>query len=104
MKVAQVEVFPIRIPHHYKVGGHSDCPGRLPGTDYYVEPQWVHAYSRVTEACLVKVTADDGTFGWGEVQAPLTPETPCALITTLLGPALLGEDALATASTPRCGT
>jgi L-alanine-DL-glutamate epimerase-like enolase superfamily enzyme len=97
MKVAQVEVFPIRIPHHYKVGGHSECPGRLPGTDYYVEPQWVHAYSRVTEACLVKVTADDGTFGWGEVQAPLTPETPCALITTLLGPALLGEDALATA-------
>jgi L-alanine-DL-glutamate epimerase-like enolase superfamily enzyme len=29
------------------------------------------------------------------VQAPLTPQTPCALITTLLGPALLGQDALA---------
>src|SRR5688572_16925043 len=97
MQVAQIQVFTLRIPHHYKVGGHDDAPGRLPGTEYYIEPQWVHAYSSVTEACLVKVTADDGTFGWGEVQAPLTPQTPAALITTLLGPALLGHDPLATA-------
>ena len=97
MQVAQIQVFTLRIPHHYKVGGHDDAPSRLPGTDYYIEPQWVHAYSSVTETCLVRVTADDGTFGWGEVQAPLTPQTPAALITTLLGPALLGQDALATA-------
>ena len=97
MQVEQIEVFELRIPHHYKVGGHGQAPGRLPGTDYYIEPQWVHAYSSVTEACLVKITADDGTFGWGEVQAPLTPQTPAALITTLLGPALLGQNPLATA-------
>lgn len=96
MKIAQIDVYTLRIPHHYRVGGHTDAPGRLPGTDYYIEPQWVHAYSSATESCLVKVTADDGTFGWGEAQAPLTPETPCALITTLLGPALLGQNALAT--------
>lgn len=95
-KVQRIDVFPLRIPHHYKVGGHTEAPGRLPGTDYYIEPQWVHAYSSVTESCLVKITADDGSFGWGEVQAPLTPQTPCTLITTLLGPALLGQDALAT--------
>lgn len=97
MQVEQIEVFPLRIAHHYKVAGHADAPGRLPGTHYYVEPQWVHAYSRVTESCLVKITADDGAFGWGEVQAPLTPQTPAALITTLLGPALLGQDPRATA-------
>lgn len=96
IKVARIDVYPLRIPHHYKVGGHTDAPGRLPGTDYYIEPQWVHAYSSATESCLVKVTADDGTFGWGEVQAPLTPQTPCTLITTLLGPAILGQNALAT--------
>ena len=97
MQVEQIDVFTLRIPHHYRVGGHAETPGRLPGTDYYVEPQWVHAYSSVTEACLVKVTGDDGTFGWGEVQAPLTPQTACALITTLLAPALLEQDPLATA-------
>jgi L-alanine-DL-glutamate epimerase-like enolase superfamily enzyme len=95
MKIEQIEVFTLRIPHHYKVGGHAEAPGRLPGTDYYVEPQWVHAYSSVLESCLVKISADDGTIGWGEVQAPLTPQTPAALITTLLGPALLGQNPLA---------
>ncbi len=90
MKIQQIEVFTLRIPHHYKVGGHTETPGRLPGTDYYIEPQWVHAYSSLVESCLVKIIANDGTIGWGEVQAPLTPQTPCALITTLLAPALLG--------------
>ena len=66
MKISQIDVFTLRIPHHYRVGGHDEAPGRLPGTDYYFEPQWAHAYSSVTEACLVKVTADDGAFGWGE--------------------------------------
>ena len=98
MKIEQIDVFTLRLPHHYKVGGHTDAPGRLPGTDYYVEPQWVHAYSSAVESCLVKITADNGTTGWGEVQAPLTPQTPCALITTLLGPALLGQNPLSTAA------
>lgn len=95
MKIEQIDVHIARLDQHYKVAGHSDAPGRLPGTDYYIEPQWTHAYSRALEACLVKITASDGTAGWGEVQAPLTPQTPAALITTLLGPALLGQPAMA---------
>ena len=98
MKVEQIDVYIVQFDQHYKVAGHSGAPGRLPGTDYYIEPQWTHAYSRVVEACLVKVTASGGLFGWGEVQAPLTPQTACALITTLLGPSLLGQPALATAA------
>lgn len=98
MTIERVDVYVVRLDQHYKVAGHSDAPGRLPGTDYYIEPQWTHAYSRVVEACLVKVSASDGTFGWGEVQAPLTPQTAATLITTLLGPALLGQPALATAA------
>ena len=92
MKIVSIDVFPLRLQRHYRVAGHSEAPNQLPGTDYYIEPQWVHAYSRVLEGVVLKITADDGSFGWGEVQAPLTPQTPCALITTLLGPALLGLD------------
>src|SRR3569832_165017 len=92
MKIEQIDVYTVKFPHHYKVGGHTKSPGRFPGTDYYAEPQWVHAYSNSLESCLVKITADTGATGWGEVQAPLTPATPCALITTLLGPALLGQN------------
>ncbi|MDO8542393.1 MAG: mandelate racemase/muconate lactonizing enzyme family protein [Opitutaceae bacterium] len=98
MKIQQIDVYALRLQRHYRVSGHAETPGRLPGTDYYIEPNWVHAYSSVLESCVVKVTADDGSVGWGEVQAPLTPQTPCALITTLLGPALLGHNALATSA------
>jgi L-alanine-DL-glutamate epimerase-like enolase superfamily enzyme len=97
MRIVSIDVFTIRYARHYRVGGHENAPGRLPGTDYYVEPQWVHAYSSMTESCLVKITAENGATGWGEAQAPLTPQTPATLITTLLGPALLGQNALATA-------
>lgn len=98
MKIQQIDVFVVRLPRHYNVAGHTDTPGRLPGTEYYIEPQWVHAYSSVLESCIVKITTDDGASGWGEVQAPLTPQTPAALIGTLLGPALLGQHALATSA------
>jgi D-galactarolactone cycloisomerase len=98
LKIEQIDVYVLKMPHHYRVGGHTDTPGRLPGSDYYIEPQWLHVYSRQVESCLVKITADNGAVGWGEAQAPVSPETACSLITTLLGPALLGSDPLATAA------
>lgn len=50
------------------------------------------------ESTLVKVTADDGTFGWGEVHAPVAPEVAKTIIDVLIAPVLLGADPLATAS------
>ena len=96
MKVEQVEVFVVRVAHHYRVGGSDESPGRFPGTDYYREPQWKHAYSRATETCLIKLTTDTGLEGWGESQAPLLPRVPAALITDLIGPAVLGANPLRT--------
>jgi L-alanine-DL-glutamate epimerase-like enolase superfamily enzyme len=93
MKIASIEVFAFKYDQHYRLGGHTDAPNRLPGTDYYFEPQWRHAYSRFTETCLVKITTDTGLIGWGEAQAPLVPEVPATLIAKLFGPAILGLDA-----------
>ena len=90
MKIKHVEVFAYKYDHHYRLGGHTNAPNRMPGTNYYFEPQWRHAYSRYTESCLVKITTDNGLVGWGEGQAPLVPEVPATLIAKLLGPAILG--------------
>ena len=95
MKIDHIDVYAYRLEHHYKIGGHGDAPNRMPGTDYYFEPQWRQAYSRVTESCLVKITTDSGVEGWGEAQAPLAPRAPCAILTDLAGPALLDQDPIA---------
>lgn len=92
MKIQKVEVFVFKYDHHYQVGGHKQTPNRIQGTNYYLEPQWRHAYSKLTESCLVKITTDTGVIGWGEGQAPVVPEVPATLIQKLFGPAILGMD------------
>lgn len=92
MQIQTIEVFSFKFDHHYRLGGHTDSPNRFPGTDYYFEPQWKHAYSRLTESCLVKITTNTGLVGWGEAQSPLVPEVPATLIAKLMGPAILGFD------------
>ena len=76
MIIERADIYVVRIQKHYRVGGHEDAPNRLPGTDYYFQPQWRQAYSRITQSCLIRLTASDGTEGWGEAQAPLLPERP----------------------------
>ena len=95
MRVEQADIYALKIDKHYRVGGHESAPNRLSGTDYYFEPVWQQAYSRLTESCLVKLTTSNGTTGWGEAQAPLLPETPASILTRLLAPAVLGTSALA---------
>ncbi|MFB6295422.1 MAG: mandelate racemase/muconate lactonizing enzyme family protein [Halobacteriales archaeon] len=67
----------------------------VPGTDYFFEPDWDQVYSLHVEAVLLKVTTEDGWHGWGEIQAPIVPEVPATLVEELLGPMLLGNEALA---------
>ena len=53
------------------------------------------AYPPQAQTCLVKITADDGTFGWGEAHAPLGPRATKAVVEDVLAPLLLGGDPLA---------
>jgi D-galactarolactone cycloisomerase len=92
-RIVQVEAFAVAIDHHYRVAGVDHHPGSLPGTPYYVEPAWSQVYSTQLMTCLVRVTTDDGTRGWGECQAPIAPEVTLTVVEKLLGPALLGRDA-----------
>ena len=95
MRIEQADIYVVKVDKHYRVGGHESAPNRLPGTDYYFEPQWRQAYSRLTESCLIKLTTSNGLTGWGEAQAPLSPETPASILVRLFAPALIGQPALA---------
>jgi L-alanine-DL-glutamate epimerase-like enolase superfamily enzyme len=96
MKIERADVYVLKLDRHYRVAGHAEAPNRLPASDYYFEPQWRQAYSRNTESCILKLTAENGVAGWGEAQAPLSPETAASILVRLLAPAVLGQSALAT--------
>ncbi len=91
-QVVRVEAFALSFDHHYKVAGLEHRPGALPGTSYYLEPAWAQVYSTTAMTCVLRVTCDDGSQGWGEAQAPIAPEVTVTIVESLLGPALLGQD------------
>jgi L-alanine-DL-glutamate epimerase-like enolase superfamily enzyme len=53
------------------------------------------AYPPQAQTCLVRITADDGTVGWGEAHAPLGPAATKAVVEDVLAPIVLGKDPLA---------
>jgi L-alanine-DL-glutamate epimerase-like enolase superfamily enzyme len=53
------------------------------------------AYPPQAQSCLVKITTEDGTVGWGEGHAPLGPRATAAVVQDVLAPLLLGQDPLA---------
>ena len=64
---------------------------RAPLTESY---GWARGRANFREALLVKVTAADGTEGWGECAGP--PAVLATAVTEFFAPLLLGQDPLAT--------
>mgnify|MGYP006425280743 FL=1 len=46
-----------------------------------------------SQTVLVKITTDQGLIGWGEAHAPTAPAVHAKVITDLLAPILVGQDA-----------
>jgi len=80
-KIVAVDVYPLALPP-------SDGAPRVYGT----KPPWPSVYGNHRETLVVRLTADDGTEGWGEALAPVAPEVPGEIVRRLLAPVLLGAD------------
>ena len=50
-------------------------------------------FKRHSQTLLVKITTDQGLIGWGEAHAPAAPTVHAQVITDLLAPILIGQDA-----------
>ena len=50
-------------------------------------------FKGVTQATLVKIVTEQGLVGWGECHAPAAPRVHATVISDLLAPILLGQDA-----------
>ena len=94
MQIRRVESFVLKLEHEEAYLGARPDGSAVPA-GYHVRPPWRSLYSSRFETLLVKVTAEDGTVGWGEGLAPVAPEVLAAIVDLLLGPALVGKSALA---------
>ncbi|MGD0124010.1 MAG: mandelate racemase/muconate lactonizing enzyme family protein [Terriglobia bacterium] len=94
MRIESVEAFPLRFPRDYAGAlGSGGSPAQLKGEGEY---RWASTYpclySTLIETALVRVRLDDGTEGWGEAQAPIAPEVPCAIVERILRVAVMGQE------------
>jgi L-alanine-DL-glutamate epimerase-like enolase superfamily enzyme len=77
MRIARIEAMVLKAP--------------VPGIDTWRAASFAVPFE-FAETTLVKVTADDGTIGWGEVHAPVAPEVAKTIVDVLIAPALVGAD------------
>ncbi len=49
-------------------------------------------YPTVDRSVLIKITADDGSVGWGETYGIVTPQAVVAIVDDVLGPLLVGRE------------
>jgi len=93
MKIAKIEARPFRMPRDMQAAtGTAGTPTLLAkgAGDYRWSDVYPVLYSVNFETALIKVTLDNGVYGWGEAQAPLAPEIACEIVRLLLSPALEG--------------
>lgn len=93
MKIAKVDVFIVKIPPEQPV---SSAGKRFITNDYYVADSNRRScvYSINKETVFVKLTTDEGLYGWGEVLAPTNPEVTATILQHHLAPMVLGENPL----------
>lgn len=92
MRIADVTTFVLKVPNETPyLGALPD--GSTPSGGYHVRPPWRSLYSPLFETLLVRLTAEDGTTGWGEALAPVAPEVPDAVIRLMFTDQLIGADA-----------
>lgn len=95
MRARSVESYAVSIPRAAleNVGG-AGSPAMLvnPSARYSRATTYGTVYSSRFETTLVKITADDGTCGWGESQAPVLPEVTKSIIDGLMASLIMEAD------------
>jgi L-alanine-DL-glutamate epimerase-like enolase superfamily enzyme len=98
-RIAAVEAFVIVGDKDYVGGAGLRPPADTEPTHRRalaaVGDRHICVYPPQAQSCVVKITAEDGTVGWGEGHAPLGPRATVAVVQDVLAPLLLGEDPLA---------
>ena len=90
--ISSVESFIISIPRDTPYLGPLG-PGESINPRGYLIRQGNRAiYPSTDMSVLIKITADDGTVGWGETYGIVAPDAVTSIIDDVLGPVMVGRD------------
>jgi galactonate dehydratase len=91
-RIASVETFIISLPREVPYLGPLGPGERINERGYLIRHANRAIYPSTDMSVLIKLTADDGTVGWGETYGIIAPDAVTAIIDDVLGPLLLGRD------------
>lgn len=91
-RIAQVETFIVSLPRDTPYLGPLGPGERINERGYLVRQGNRTIYPSTDMSVLVKITADDGSVGWGETYGIVAPDAVTSIIDDVLGPVILGRD------------
>jgi L-alanine-DL-glutamate epimerase-like enolase superfamily enzyme len=91
-KIASVETFIVSIPRDEPYLGGLGKDEQVNSRGYLIRKGNGTIYPTTDMSVLIKLTADNGTVGWGETYGIVAPEAVTAIIDDVLGPAVIGRD------------
>ena len=91
-RIASCETFIVSLPRDTPYLGPLGKGEAVNARGYLVRQGNRTIYPTTDMSVLVKLTADDGTVGWGETYGIVAPDAVTAIIDDVLGPLLVGRD------------
>ena len=91
-RIALVESFIISLPRETPYLGPLGPGESINSRGYLVRAGNRTIYPSTDMSVLIKVTADDGTVGWGETYGIVAPDAVTAIIDDVLGPVIVERD------------
>ncbi|MBL8346776.1 MAG: mandelate racemase/muconate lactonizing enzyme family protein [Rubrivivax sp.] len=92
-RIAEVESFVVTLPRDTPYLGPLGPGETVNARGYLVRAGNRTIYPTVDRSVVIKLTAKDGTVGWGETYGLVAPDAVTAIVADVLGPCLLGRDA-----------
>lgn len=90
--IKEIETFVVAVPRDVPYLGPLNA-GNVPNEKgYFVRPGNSSIYSIYDQSTLVKVTAEDGTVGWGECVSFVAPQVTQTLLEEIIIPTVRGRD------------
>lgn len=91
-KIAQVESFIVSLPRDTPYLGPLGPGEKINERGYLVRSGNRAIYPSTDMSVLIRITADDGTVGWGETYGIVAPDAVTSIIDDVIGPVIVGRD------------